>query len=243
MKGRSGDLFYRSLSKEPLAKQLEVIKRLGMAGIYIDKRGFDDGGIALIKQLTKLLGTPPTFTRSDGEVVFFRFTQNHPSNLEGINPEQIMQKAGYIVDHLGARYPATLAEGIDFTRPDFPIFVKNILGISVQESWGRWSDSNLSSTASIVLNDPLPNRFNLVFSVQPFGPNSGQDLLVIMGAHIYKFKLIEGLYEYRKSIDLGGDKVSKIDFLPPQPTSPQRLRIGVDSRELGIGFSRLRFEE
>ncbi len=243
MKGRSGDLFYRSLSKESLTKQLEVIKRLGMAGIYIDKRGFVDNGNALIKQLTELLGTPPTFTRSDGEVVFFRLTQNHTSNLEGLNPEQIMQKAGYIVDYLGARYPATLAQGIDFTRSDFPIFVKNILGISGPEPWGRWSDANLASTASIVLKDPLPNRFNLIFSVQPFGPNSGQDLVVTMGTHTYKFKLIEGLYEYRMAIDLSGEKISNIVFLPPQPASPQQLRIGSDSRKLGIGLIRLRFEE
>jgi phosphoglycerol transferase len=243
MKGRSGDLFYRSLSKESLAKQLEVIKRLGMAGIYIDKRGFDDNGKTLIKQVTELLGIPPTFTRSDGEVVFFRLTQNHLSNLEGLNPEQIMEKAGYFVDQLGARYPATLAQGIDFTRPDFPIFVKNILGISVPEPWGRWSDANLASTASIGLKYPLPNRFNLVFTVQPFGPNLGQDLVVTMGTHTYKFKLIEGLYEYRMAIDLGGEKISNIDFSPPQPASPQELRIGSDNRKLGIGLIHLRFEE
>jgi phosphoglycerol transferase len=243
MKGRTGDLFYRFLSKEPLSKQLEVINRLGMSGIYIDKRGFNDNGNALIKQLTVLLGTSPTFTRSDGEVVFFRLTPNNPINLEGLSAEQIMQKAGYIVDHLGARYPAALPQGIDFTRPDFPVFVKNIVGLSVSEPWGRWSDSNLSSTVRISFKDPLPNRFILVFNAQPFGPNSGHDLLVKLGTYTYKFKLIDGLYEYRIAIDLDGEKISNIDFSPPQPTSPQQLRIGSDSRKLGIGLIRLRFED
>jgi phosphoglycerol transferase len=243
MKGRRGDLFYRSLSKEPLAKQIAVIKNLGMAGIYIDKRGFEDNGHALIKQLTDLLGIPPTFSRSDGDVVFFSLPHIHTNKLEGLNPDQIMQKAGYIVDHLGSRYQATLSQGIDFTRSDFPIFVNNIQGFSGPEPWGRWSDANLASTASIVFKDPLPNRFNLVFSIQPFGPNSGQDLIIKIGTQNYKIKLIDGLYEYRIAIDLDYKKISIIDFLPPQPASPQELRIGSDIRKLGIGLIRLRLEE
>lgn len=243
MKGRGGDLFFRSLAKESITRQLEVIKKLGMAGIYIDRRGFADNGNTLIKQLTELLGAPPTLARSDGEVVFFRLAQDHPVNLEGLNAEQIMQKAGYIVDHLGARYPAPFAQGIDFTRPDFPISVKNVLGLSGSEPWGRWSDANLAPSVLIVLKDPLPNRFNLVFSVQPFGPNSSQDLVVKIGTKVHNFKLVDGLFEYRKSIDLGGEKISTIDFLPPQPISPQQLSVGSDNRKLGIGLVSLRFDE
>ena len=91
--------------------------------------------------------------------------------------------------------------------------VKNIVGLSVSEPWGRWSDSNLSSTVRISFKDPLPNRFKLVFNAQPFGPNSGQDLLVKLGTYTYKFKLIDGLYEYSIAIDLGGNKISNIDDL------------------------------
>jgi phosphoglycerol transferase len=154
-----------------------------------------------------------------------------------------MQKVGYFADHLGPRYQATLAQGIDFTRPEFPVFVKNIHGISGPEQWGRWSDANLASTVSIVFKDPLPNIFDLVFSVQPFGPNSEQDLLIKLGTNTYKLNLIAGLYEYRIAIDLAGEKISTIDFLPPQPASPQQLSIGSDNRKLGIGFVRLRLQE
>lgn len=242
MKGRSGDLFYRSLSKEPITKQLEVIKKLGMAGIYIDKRGFADNGNALIKQLTDLLGTSPTLTRSDGEIVFFKTSQEHPVNLERMSAEQIMQKSGYIIDHLGARYIATFAEGINFTRPDFPSFVKDMRGLSGPEAWGRWSDANLASSIRIDFNDPLPNRFNLKFTAQPFGSNTGQDLQVRIGPQLHRFKLNEGLFEYHKMIDLGGEKIYDIEFISPQPISPQQLNISSDSRKLGIGLIRLRFE-
>jgi len=243
MKGRSGDFFYRSLAKEPIERQLEVIRRLGFAGVYIDRRGFDDNDHTVIDGLTDLLGGPPTLKRADGDVVFFRLNQEHHVNLEGLSTEQIMKKAGYIVDHLGPRYNATFAEGIDFTRADFPIFVKNVLGLSGPEPWGRWSDANLASSVRIDLQDQLPNRFNLVFSGQPFGPNSGQDLQVKIGTQIHHFKMRGELFEYRKMIDLEGEKVFHIDFLPPQPTSPQQLSLGADPRKLGIGLVSLRFED
>ncbi len=58
MKGRDGDMYYRSLANEPIEKQLEVIKRLGFNGIYIDRRGYADNANELITNLTTLLGSP-----------------------------------------------------------------------------------------------------------------------------------------------------------------------------------------
>lgn len=238
MKGRSGDLFYRSLALESIEKQLDVIKRLGFVGIYIDKRGFEDNGLALIDGLT-MLGTPPTMIRADGEVVFFRLEQGPSINLEGLNPEQLMQKADYIVDRLGKRYDATFADGIDFTRRDFPVFIKNIRGLSGQEPWGRWSDANLSPSVRIDFVNQLPNHFNLVFSCQAFGPNSNQDLKILIGSQTHIFKMQGGVVEYHKSIDLEGEKVASIEFVPPTPASPQQLGISADSRKLGIGLVHL----
>jgi phosphoglycerol transferase len=103
MKGRQGDLFYRSLATEPINIQLEIIKRLGMAGIYIDRRGFEDSGKAVIDAITSLLGTPPVLSRADGEIVFFRLRQDIPLiNFEGLSTNEIMQKVGYGVDQLRA---------------------------------------------------------------------------------------------------------------------------------------------
>jgi len=96
MKGRQGDLFYRSLALEPINKQLEIIKKLGMAGIYIDRRGFEDSGKAAIEAFTNLIGAPPTLSRADGEIVFFRLIHDEPRvNFAGMNADQIMQKIGY----------------------------------------------------------------------------------------------------------------------------------------------------
>lgn len=243
MKGRSGDLFYRSLAQEPLAKQLEVIKRLGFAGIYVDRRGFEDNGKFVINGLTELLNTPPALARADGEIVFFKIHQVNQVNLEGLSAEEIMRKVGYVVDHLGTRYKATLAQGIDFTRPEFPVFVKDIRGVSGWEPWGRWSDANLAPSVRIDFQDPLPNRVNIVFVAQSFGPNSGQNLQVRIGSQVHSFRMRAEIDEYRKVIDLDGERVTRIEFLPPQPTSPHELNISGDNRKLGIGLINLRFED
>lgn len=244
MKGRSGDLFYRSLAKEPLERQLEVIKRLGFAGVYIDRRGYDNNDRAVIDGFTNLLGSPPTLARADGDVVFFRINQEKPRvNLDGLSTEQIMKKAGYIVDHLGTRYNATFAEGIDFTRAGFPIFIKDVLGLSGPEPWGRWSDANLASSVSIEFQDQIPTHFNIIFTATSFGPNVNKILNVKIGSQIHQFKLQGDITRYHKLIDLAGETVTRIEFIPPQPTSPSQLGTSTDGRKIGIGLVNFRFEE
>jgi len=101
MRGRSGDFFYRSLSNEPIEEQLEIIKKLGFAGIYIDRRGYEDNANAIIDEFSLLIAKP-TFIRSDGEIVFFPVkTEVTPANLESLTPEQIMENVDYFVDILG----------------------------------------------------------------------------------------------------------------------------------------------
>lgn len=239
MKGREGDLFYRALAQEPIEKQLKVIRRLGFTGLYVDRRGFEDNAQALIGHLSAALGGPPILTRTDGEVVFFKLEPMPEVNLQGLNHTQIMQKAGYYVDKLGARYSATLAEGIDFTRRDWPEFVRDVTGLSGPEPWGRWSDVNVGPTVRFDLFSPLPQKFTLVLAAQPFGPNTDQELLIKLGTHVHRLRIPNGLTELRVPVALLGEQVNFVEFIPPAPTSPQQLGISSDSRKLGIGFIKL----
>lgn len=84
MKGRQGDLFYRSLSRKPIEKQLEAITQMGFTGIYIDRRGFKDQADSLIAQLSVLLGGGPSLQRDDGQVVFFQI----PAHMAPETPSQ-----------------------------------------------------------------------------------------------------------------------------------------------------------
>ena len=244
MKGRSGDMFYRSLANEPLVVQFDVIKSLGFSGIYIDRRGYVDNGKEVIDAWSSLLGISPTLIRADGNVVFFRLDQQAVQiSLQGLSDDQIMEKVGYVVDRFGVRYDAPVKQGIDFTRSGLPLFVKDIVGLSNPESWGRWSDANLAPSVQINLKDPLPNRFKLIFSARSFGPNSNQDVNVRIGSQIHHFMMQDGVLEFRKIIDLADEQVNRIEFISPQPTSPSQLGLSADIRKIGIGLVYLRFEE
>ena len=95
MKGREGDLFYRSLAQQPMAKQIKTIKKLGFSGIYLDRRGFADDGRAIEGQLQSLLGVGPELTRDDGQIAFYRITPTGPMIAAGTSPQEIMRRSGF----------------------------------------------------------------------------------------------------------------------------------------------------
>lgn len=242
MKGREGDLFYRALAQEPIEKQLDVIKRLGFAGIYIDKRGFEDNAKALIERLSVLLGKPPQLKRADGEVVFFRIDSPSQIDFSTLTSTQIMQKAGYVVDKLGSRYPASLMEGIDFTRLDWPEFIRDVKGLSGYEPWGRWSDAKVAPKIRLYFSSLLPQKFTLVLTAKPFGPNVDHELIIKVGEQEQKLKMLNGVNQLRIPFDLLQKSADFIEFVPPNPTSPKQLGISMDTRLLGIGFIKLSIE-
>lgn len=71
MKGREGDLFFQELTKQPLIKQVNVIKKLKFNGIYIDRRGYADHGIAIEKKISSILGGQDKIISEDNNLVFF----------------------------------------------------------------------------------------------------------------------------------------------------------------------------
>jgi phosphoglycerol transferase len=245
MKGREGDFFYRALSIEPMERQLEVIKELGFGGIYIDRRGYTDSANSLIEKLTLLLKTPPTITREDGEVVFFKIDPAQNVDLTNLTSIQIIKKFYPIFDKFGARYPASYSEGIDFTRPNWPEFLRSIVGLSWLESWGRWSDLNISPSIKITFFNPLPNKFTLILKAQPYyGPGTTQEFLFRINNQDYKYRMPYGVTEYRTNVDLKNKPTDYFEFIPLNPISPHQIsNDSSDIRKLGIGFIGLRIEE
>lgn len=242
MKGRGGDLFYRSLAGETLSKQLEVIQRLGFNGIYIDRRGYADNAVVIIQRFTELLGAGPLLTSINGNLVFFKLNSPVRDDLVGLNASQIMEKAGYFADALGTRYAAKLEDGIDFTRPQWPNFVSGAKGFSGSEPWGRWSDRNLSHSARIDFTSPLPDKFTLVLVAHGFASNANKLTKVLVGNREYEITLPPTSSEIRLQVDLQGNTADSISFFPPNPVSPNQLGMSVDTRKLGVGFISLRFE-
>jgi phosphoglycerol transferase len=243
MKGREGDLFYRALAIEPIERQLEVIKALGFSGIYIDRRGYSDSANSLIEKLTLLLKTPPTITREDGEVIFFKIDPALNVNLTNLTNIQIIKNFYPIFDKFGARYPASYSDGIDFTRPNWPEFLRSIVGLSWLDPWGRWSDSNLSPTIKFTFFNSLPNKFAMLLKVKPFY-GTDQEFLFRINDQEFRYKMPYGVTEFRINVDLKNKPTDSFEFIPLNPISPhQILSDSSDIRKLGIGFISLRIEE
>ncbi len=241
MKGREGDFFYRALSREPIALQIETAKRLGFAGVSVDGRGYGDDGKEVAMRLRELLDRDPAVVRADGKAFFHVFDPLPaiPSGLAGKDPEAVMERAGYRADRNGPRYPTSLSEGIDFTRRGFPAFILDAEGLSHYEAWGRWSDAVLSPAARFHFAAPLPDRFVLQLTANIFGPNVGKNLLVRMGKRTFSLPLADSSVVLSVEADLRGEQVDCIEFLPPEPASPLELGLSTDARKLGIGFVRM----
>jgi len=237
MKGREGDLFYRHLAEEPLDRQIAIASRMGFDGIYVDGRAFEDHGKALRQTLDHLLGPENRLDHPNSPVFFYSFDKTYRDPPADLPPYQLMKRARYIADHLGPRYAATLEDDIDFSRSNFPDFLRDIRGVSKPESWGgRWTDAELSRHVDIQFIEPLPERFTLELDCVAFGPNTSGTLLVRAGKVEKKVVLREKRNTYAINFNLGESVVHELEIVPPDPTSPLSLGINRDTRKLGIGI-------
>ncbi|CAN7711048.1 sugar translocase [Pseudoduganella sp. LjRoot289] len=237
MKGREGDLFFRSLATQPVERQVDIIRKLGFSGVYLDRGGYADNGNALVAGLTALAGAPVA-TRADGQVVFFKLPPGPaPLALEGKSARDIVRAA--YGGQLDAR---SLAAGAEFSHEILPPFVAGVRGLSGVEPWGRWSDAGQHPWVELDFIEPLTKRFTLVLTVQPFGPNTGKAMIVRIGKQQHSVTLLPGAQSYRLPVDLGQDSARSIVLVPPQPVSPRELNAGADERKLGIGLVKFAIE-
>ncbi|MBK7984871.1 MAG: hypothetical protein IPK09_14825 [Candidatus Competibacteraceae bacterium] len=132
-------------------------------------------------------------------------------------------------------YSATLAEGINFSKPGYPDFLAHASGISGYEPWGRWTDGG---KVNFRFTQPLPKQFTLVIQANAFGPNLGEVVKIKIGAAQQEFRITESSQVHRFTFNLT-DFVDTIELLIPKPTSPKTLKIGEDPRELGLGLIKL----
>ena len=147
-------------------------------------------------------------------------------------------------DALGPRYEASMAEGIDFTKPGYPSFVAEVQGMAAREDWGRWTDARLAPGAKFRFRQPLPNKFTLVIKAGAFSTNLNKPVIVRVGGVEKTFVHKNGAAPdtYRLAFELPAT-ADTIEIVPPQPASPQELSpSNRDQRKLGVGMVRLQVE-
>lgn len=240
IKGRKGDLFFRALAKEPIRKQVDVVKNLGFNAIYIDRRGFADNANVIVSELKHLLGNPIA-VREDGEIVVFQITPTNSLPLDGLSFDQIVEQSQFTIHGVQTKYKATLQDGIDFKKEGYPTFLKSVSGIDAHEDWGRWSNANLAQSIKLVFNEPLPKKFTLELKALGYGPNINAKTTIQVGD---TRKIIILQADSSQTYELTFDNLSEansIEIFPPKPTSPNELNItNTDTRKLGIGVVSLK---
>ena len=233
MKGRPGDLFYRALSKEPIETQLEVIRKLGFDGIYVDRRGYSDHGDHVISELSKLIGAP-TLERTDKLVVFFKIRPSSGEKVSNLTFDQIITKSEFDPDFIRNGYIANIENGIDFRVEGYPSFLRNVSGVDGRESGGRWTNANLYPFAKITFKAALPKKFKLELQGLAYGPNAELPTIIRVGSELKKITLTGDAKTYELQFS-NSDDVKTIEIEPPKPTSPKDLNsLSSDTRKIGI---------
>lgn len=88
MRDRIGDTWQRDVASQPVHTMLEQLAQAGFAGIYLNRTGYGDHGLALEQALSARLG-PPTVISNDGNLALYalagKITATSP-NTTGILP-------------------------------------------------------------------------------------------------------------------------------------------------------------
>ncbi|HDM8356028.1 TPA: acyltransferase family protein [Yersinia enterocolitica] len=134
-------------------------------------------------------------------------------------------------------YPATLEQGFALDKSGIPDFLTRVNGFSHVESWGRWTDANLS-TASLKFARPLPQAFVLEINAHAYGPNVGAPVNVIAGGVTRQVVFTDK--QITAQVQFDGVQGSAIDIVPLHPTSPSSLGASSDQRKLGLGISSIK---
>lgn len=132
-------------------------------------------------------------------------------------------------------YQATLQDGIQFSKPGYPSFIKEVKGMSGLEPKGRWTDG---SSATFVFKEPIKGAFQLKLSGMPYGPNIGKKVLVIFGG-LQKEVVFSGKSNNFESVSAEFDLKEPADTLEiriPEPTTPLggNRKLGIFLRTLNI---------
>jgi len=141
---------------------------------------------------------------------------------------------------LEPRYEATLAQGIDFTRPGFPAFLREVQGVSAPEAWGRWTDANLAPSARFRFDRPLPRAFTLELRASGLGPNAYEPVRIRAGA-IERAITLGNPAQDSYRIDFAQVDGDLIEIIPPAPLLPRDVSPqNMDPRKLGVGLVSLK---
>jgi phosphoglycerol transferase len=125
---------------------------------------------------------------------------------------------------------------VDFRNHAWPGVLTKITGVSVAESFGRWSDAD---QVVMEFEFPLPKRFTLALVARAFGPNVDQPFKIRIGQDERLFRLPASPKEVSLTFNSTGTERTVVITIP-KPVTPKELGMGSGDRRLGIALRELR---
>lgn len=137
-----------------------------------------------------------------------------------------------------------MADGIDFKEHDFPDFVDTFSGFSSAESFGRWTDANVGSSAVLKFKQPLPKNFTVEILATAFGPNMNSNAKLRAGGVERSFLIKPNNTSDPVRIYFSTDGlVDSLIITPSKPISPNEIDSkNPDKRVLGLGLISLKIK-
>ena len=214
VRGRPGGRWLSWVSTLSVDEQISELIKRGFVGIYVDRRGYEDGAKSLELELTRRLGVPKLVS-GDGRFAFYLITSSqHRSDIAP--------------PHFSAAN--TL---VQFNREFLPPWIVSISGLSGVEAWGRWTDG---AVTDIKFDQPLPRNFKVLFKIKwALGRNVGTPVKVKVGAETQEFVITgpDQEFELRFANQTDADEIS---LRVPAPVSPRSLGMSDDNRMLGVAL-------
>jgi len=139
----------------------------------------------------------------------------------------------------GGYYDIPLEHGIDFQIIGYPSFLTSVEGFSTYEPKYRWTEGE---KVELNFQEILPDSFSLEIIASPYGPNTGELLLIEVGKHKKEIALQPGFQTYYIDF-LGTSGFKKISLTIPKPTSVKKDGKTIDPRKLGIALECMKVHE
>jgi phosphoglycerol transferase len=208
--------------------------KLGFGAIYLDSRGYKDGGLEMIGKWKSILKKDPDLVREDGKIYVFYLPQEKQPFKKPIVNSLAQELTDFGPN--GFTYPSKLGSEFFFARPGVPSFLTRFSGLSNPESWGRWSDARISRNVEFVFAKSLPANFDLNIKVLGYEPNIGKSLQIISGSQIRKITLSGNPKVHKLNFRDNFSASRTITFKIPTPISPSEHNGSGDNRLLSVGF-------
>ncbi len=232
---REGDAFFYALSQESIEVQLEVVRYLGFAGLYLNRGGYADNGLAIEEQIRKIIHSQPLLN-SSGQIAFYSTTEIPSRPLEELSAaaRSLLKKFALSVENGKVITGEVSPWQIDFRRA-LATQVREAEGLQLPERWGRWSRGD---SIKLRFKRELPQKFSITLNVMAFGPNIGEPVLLRVGSIQKPFTAQANLENATLEFELE-HPTDTISIKVPHAVSPKSLRRYEDSRVIGLGFKEI----